>query len=383
LSDHEFTPAELAGEAVPFSQDLAKPAAGSREAIIADIRHLVEAEPDKIITRNYYRVHGSYAESAWSQHFGTWAEAKRAANVTPSRHVQNHEKHVAKHASVERYRQMTDEKRGWEATYLRPDARRFQTHLVVTDIHDRDCDPFLRRVLMDTVARVQPTRIILGGDTYDLPEFSKYTQDPREWDVVGRIRWVHDFLADLRAAAPEAQIDMVEGNHEFRLLRHLAEATPAMRAVLADLHGFTVPKLLGLDAFEVNYLARADLATFNQRDITEELKRNYLIVDDAFVVHHFPEGRDLGYPGCNGHHHKHVVWPAYSPQFGSYTWHQLGCGHTRHASYCAGEKWSNGFLLAHVDRHRKHTQFEYIDLSFQHAVVGGKWFERMSSEVIG
>lgn len=368
---------------LPFSQDATKPASATSEEVIADIRRLVEDEPDRVISRNYYRVHGRFAESAWSEHFGTWGEAKRAANVTPSRHAQNLEKHVAKHASVERYREMTDEKRGWEDAYLRPDARRFQTHLVISDIHDVDCDPFVRRVLIDTVARVQPTRIILAGDTFDLPEFSKYTQDPREWDVVGRIKWVHGLLAELRGASGEAQIDMIEGNHEFRLLRHLAESTPAMRAVLSDLHGFTVPKLLGLDAYEVNYVARADLATFNQRDITEELKRNYMIVDDAFVVHHFPEGRDLGYPGMNGHHHKHIVWPSYSPQFGSYTWHQLGCGHARHASYCAGEKWSNGFMLAHVDTHKKHTQFEYCDLTFNHAVVGGRWFERMSSEQLG
>jgi hypothetical protein len=369
--------------AVPFSQDDTKLIEGSRDAIIADIRRLVEAEPDRVIGRNYYRVHGRYAESAWSAHFGTWSEAKKQANITPSRHVQNHEKHIAKHASVERYRAMTDEKRGWEDAYLRPDARRFKTHLIITDVHDFDCDPFVRRVFMETAKRVQPSRVIIGGDLFDLAEFGKYAVDPREFEVVERIKWVHGFLAELREAAPEAQIDMVEGNHEHRLLRHLSEATPAMRAVLSDLHGFTVPKLLGLDAYEVNYVARADLATFNQRDITEELKRNYLIVDDAFIVHHFPEGRDLGFPGVNGHHHKHVVTPSYSPQFGSYTWQQLGCGHVRRASYCAGEKWSNGFMLAHVDTAKKHTQFEYCDLTFEHAVVGGRWYSRMSSEQLG
>lgn len=369
-----------ATEEIPFSQDITKPQEGSREEVIADLRRLVEAEPDKIITRNYYRVNGGYAESAWSRHFGTFGEFKRAANVTPSRHATRMELDIAKHASVEAFRAMTAEKSGWEDAYLRPDARRFQTHMVVTDIHDVDCDPFYRRVMMDTLARVKPTKIIIGGDLFDLPEFGKYTQDPRSWDVVGRIKWVHAFLKEMREASPESEIILIEGNHEFRLLRHLAEQSPAMRAVLADLHGWTVPKLLGLDEFEVNYLARADLATFNQSDITKELQRNYLIVDEAFIVHHFPEGRNLGYPGCNGHHHKHEVWAGYSPHFSSFAWHQLGCGHKRVAAYTAGEKWSNGFLLAHVDTHKKHTAFEYFDLTFDHAVIGGRWYERAEIE---
>lgn len=365
---------------IPFSEDVTKLTAGKRQDIIDDLMRLVKAEPDKVVTRNYYRVHGAYAESAWNAHFGTFEEFKRQAGVTLSRHAHLLEKHVAKHASVERYRQVNLEKSGWEGVYRATNEERFQTHLVATDIHDIDCDPFFRRVLMDTLKRVQPTRFILGGDTFDLPEFGKYTQDPREWGVVERIRWVHEFLEEARDAAPNSQFDMIEGNHEFRLLRHLAEATPAMRAILSDLHGFTVPKLFGLERFEVNYVARADLATFHNKDIVEELRRNYLIVDDAFMVHHFPEGQRMGFPGMHGHHHAHWVANHFSPHFGPFEWHQLGCGHRRIASYTAGERWSNGFMLVHVDTHRKRTQFEYLDVSHDHAVIGGKWFERNASE---
>lgn len=365
---------------IPFSQDTSKPQEATREEVIADLHALVEAQPDKIISRNFYRVNGSFAESAWSKHFGTWGEFKRAANVTPTRHATRMESDIAKHASVEAFRAMNVEKQGWEDVYARPDARRFQTHMILTDVHDIDCDPFYRRIAIETIERVRPSKVILGGDLFDLPEFSKYTQDPRSWDVVGRIRWVHEFLRAIREASPESEIVLIEGNHEFRLLRHLAEASPAMRAVLSDLHGWTVPKLLGLDEFEVNYIARADLATFNQGDIGKELQRNYLIVDDAFLVHHFPEGKAMGYPGCNGHHHKHIVWPNYSPIFGSFEWHQIGCGHSRIASYTPGEKWSNGFLLAHVDTQKKHTAFEYLDCTFDHAVIGGRWYERAETE---
>jgi hypothetical protein len=93
-----------------------------------------------------------------------------------------------------------------------------------------------------------------------------------------------------------------------------------------------------------------------------------------FSVPSLPRRFTHGIPGANGHHHKHLVRHAYSPHFGPYEWHQLGSGHRRQASYCAGEKWSNGFLLTHVDTHTKRSQFEYIDVSHGHAFVGGKLY---------
>jgi hypothetical protein len=62
-----------------------------------------------------------------------------------------------------------------------------------------------------------------------------------------------------------------------------------------------------LTKYEVNFVARADLTAFNESDIKKELKKNYVILYDALLFHHFPEGFNMGYPGANGHHHKHLV----------------------------------------------------------------------------
>jgi hypothetical protein len=217
---------------------------------------------------------------------------------------------------------------------------------------------------------------------FDLPEFGKYTQDPRDWDVLKRINWVHRFLSDLRRVCPDSQIDFIEGNHEFRLLRHLSEATPALKTVLADLHGFTIPKLLGLDKFEVNYIAPADLKAWSERDIATEISRNYAIYFDAALAHHFPKGREMGMPGWNGHHHRHIVWSAYSPTYGAHEWHQLGCGHVRAAPYCDGKFWTNGFAFCHLDVLTKKSAFDYIDTTHDHCVVGGKWYTRRETEIV-
>jgi hypothetical protein len=363
-------------EDVPLSEDVEKISEASMEQCVKILRKFAEANPDKVITRNFFRVNSPLAESAWNKHFGTFEEFKKQAGIKLTRHARKMELDIARHASIDNYRAMNDQKMDWGESYKKQTGERYQTVMVCSDVHDIECDPYWRFLWLETLARVQPETIVLNGDIFDLPEFGSYGVDPREWDVVGRIQWVHKFLGDMREICPDAEMIFIEGNHEYRLLRHLAEATPAMKAVLSDLHGFTVPKLLGLDAFEVNYVAPADLAVFTQSDMKAQIRRNWKIIHECLLAHHFPQGRTLGLPGWNGHHHKHLVYSDYSAIHGSYEWHQLGAGHKREASYCNGEAWSTGFLIVHVDTEMKRSQFEYIDTTNDHVVIGGKWYER-------
>ena len=348
----------------------------SPDECMASLMEIVETHPQKVITRNFYRNETGVSDSTWSRHFGTFEEFKRQSHVIPSRHVHQVEKQVAKHASFDSKKPFNEQKMSYEGKYQRQSNDRFVTHIGISDVHDKDCDSFTRNVFIDTIKRVQPEVITLNGDIFDLPEFGKFTQDPRDWDVIGRIKWVHDFLSDIREACPLTQIDYIEGNHEFRLIRHLSEASPAMMVVLSDLHGFDIPSLLKIDEYKINYIARANLKAFRETDIKSELKKNYRIYHDAYVVTHGDEGRKKGMAGYHGHHHKHIVWNEHSPLFGSYEWHQLGCGHRREASYTDGEKWSNGFMIIHVDTEKKRAQFEYIDTTHDICCVGGKYHYR-------
>lgn len=254
--------------------------------------------------------------------------------------------------------------------------------VIGADFHDLDVDIFALRVFVDTILRIQPEIVCLAGDLFDLYEFSRYTQDPREFDPVARIQTGHSILWEIRDAAPNAQIDLIEGNHEMRLLRHLADATPAMLTVLSDLHGMTVSSLLGLDDFEVNYHGRGSLKarSFSERDHKRELGRNWKTYFDCVLAHHFPQGQKMGMPGFHGHHHLHQVWPHHSVQYGGpYEWHQLGGMCKRIATYTDGERWSNGFLVVHVDTQRHCPNFEYIPIT-DFAVVGGEYYERTEEE---
>lgn len=365
----------------PMSEDVSKfIGTWTQEDCIAELRRIAEIDTEKVVSRNYFRNHSKISESTWNRFFGTFEEFKRQAGIKLSRQQHGMELAVAKHASVDHYRKMNVERMDWADRYIKSDTKRFKTILTCSDLHDREIDLFFLRVLIDTAKRSQPDVICLVGDVFDLPEFGRYGVDPREWDVVGRIKFVHDhILAPLREACPDAQIDMLEGNHEARLLRHLADETPAMRAVLSDLHGFTVGKLLGLEQFQINYVAKADLAAFTKRDFEKEISSNYKVYWESVICHHFPYARNMGLPGVNGHHHSHQVWPMFSPIYGAYEWHQLGSGHKRSASYCEGEKWHNGFALIHVDTQTRSTVFDYLAIT-DFACVGGKFYHRDPNE---
>lgn len=368
--------AKARAEKISFTEQTSKYYDWTAEECIASLMQIVEAHPQSVITRIFYRNETGVSDSTWNKYFGTFEEFKRQAGVTQSRHIHQFEKQIAKHASFDSKKHLQEQKMSYEGKYTKENKKRFQTHIGISDVHDKDCDLFTRDIFIETIKRVQPEIVTLNGDIFDLPEFGKYTQDPREWNVIERIEWVHDFLRDIREAAPETQIDFIEGNHEFRLIRHLSEASPAMKVVLSDLHGMDIPKLLKLDQFNINYIARASLSAFKESDVKSELKKNFKVYNETYCVTHGHEGRKKGMAGWHGHNHKHIVWNEDSPIYGSYEWHQSGCGHRKEAEYCDATKWSNGFLIIHVDTVMKRAQFEYIDTSHNMCCVGGKYYFR-------
>lgn len=334
---------------------------------------------DESASRNSYRKMGGVSESTWNRYFGTFEEFQRQAGIKLSRGARQIELNIARHASRDPMESLNAEKREFSGRYQRDSGRRHRTVLVASDIHDKDCDPFYRRVFLDTAARVQPDCIFLNGDIFDLPEFGRYTQDPRTWDVVGRVKWVHEFLRELRESCPDAHIVFLEGNHEFRLIRHLAEATPALKSLLGDLHGFSVSSLLGLDEFELEYVGLGDLRAWSNTDVNKQIAKNNYFLWDALLGDHFPSGKNEGVPGWNGHHHKFVGTPVYSRQYGSSMWYQIGGGHVRRAEYCNGRIWQNGFLMVHCDTETKQSVFEPIEVRDM-CVVGGEFYYRQENE---
>jgi hypothetical protein len=351
------------------------------DELIQILRAIKLVDPERHITRTHFRAVTAIPDSSWTHIFGTFEEFVRQSNLSISRNQHRLEKNIAIHKSRDKYDE-GNERHEWAGNYLKKSNSRIKTNLVFSDTHDILIDPFYRRVLIATAKRIQPDRVILNGDGFDLSEFGRYTIDPRSWDAVGRIKAVHSLLEDLREAAPDAEFWFMEGNHEFRLVRHLMDQTPALRAVLADLHGMDTATLLGINKYEINYVSKADLKAQNIGEIKRQVAKNYHVFDDCYLVGHY-KMLDYGLDGTSGHEHKHMVWPVRKMNNGAGSWHQYGCGHVIDAEYCnANLIWNLGFGIVHTDCVSKTVNQNYVSIG-TFAEVGGEFYERRSDEMVG
>ena len=296
----------------------------SEDELIEIVRQMKLAEPERHITRAHFRNVTGIPDSSWNHIFGTFEEFVRQAKFSLSRHQAKLEKQVAKHKSKDHYVEANDI-HDWAGGFLRSHGR-VTTNVVFSDTHDIMIDPFYRRVLLETVRRVQPDRVIANGDIFDLPEFGRFTVDPRSWNATERIQHVHGLFQDLREAAPDAEFWFLEGNHEFRLVRHLQDQSPALKAVLSDLHNMGTREMLGLDRFEINYVSKADLRADTKTEIGKEVKKNYRLFDESYLVGHY-KMLGMGYDGTSGHEHKFQVWPVRRVSGGAASWVQTGAVH--------------------------------------------------------
>lgn len=120
-------------------------------------------------------------------------------------------------------------------------------------------DPAAMAVFVDVVRRQQPDNITILGDFLDLPSNSRYTQEAGFAQTTQMsLDAGYQFLAELRAAAPQATIDLIEGNHDARLQgyveRNALAAFGLKQASLPDSWPvMSLPNLLRLDELGVAY----------------------------------------------------------------------------------------------------------------------------------
>lgn len=349
------------------------------ETCISDLRRIQEEHPDQFISRNFYRVHGKFSDGTWDQFFGTFEEFRKQAGLQLSRAQQQLEKHIAKHAALDVYRKFFDEEvKPWCGKYEKPfkDSKRMRLMVVASDFHDQEADQFCLSVFLDTCQRLQPDVIVLNGDVWDQYEFSRFDLDPRMVNIKQRYDFVRERIFEpLRKACPTAQIDLILGNHEFRLLKHLADRTPNMR-VLMDLMGLTLSKLLLLDDFSINLVAKIDLAAYKSTDVRDQIKKNYKKYFETVVVNHAAD-EDFGMSSISGHVHR----PGFKTKCNEVKgpiWHlTLGCMCKVDAEYHQAKiNAQQSFGIIHIDTVTQQAVAEHVMFSDTMAVVGGVYYSR-------
>jgi predicted phosphodiesterase len=178
-----------------------------------------------------------------------WADGPQWPVVQPAKPTVIDDIHRPKH------------KRGaWKTAVVLPDPQ-FGYRLL-----DDGPDPFhderAIRVAERIVDKVNPHNIVLLGDLLDLSQFSaKYVQEPAfALTTQKAIDRAHQFLAQLRALCPKAEIKILEGNHDQRLpqsiMRNAAAAFGIKQANIPESWPvMSVPHLLRLDDLDIEYVA--------------------------------------------------------------------------------------------------------------------------------
>lgn len=78
----------------------------------------------------------------------------------------------------------------------------------------------------------QPSHVVVLGDWLDLAGFSSFSTSPALRNQVNAaLEHAHYWLAEFRAACPQAVIWLLEGNHEARIARCLADVLPELHGV--------------------------------------------------------------------------------------------------------------------------------------------------------
>lgn len=350
------------------------------EDCIMDLRLLQEENPDKEISRNFYRIMGSYSDSTYSKFFGTFTEFKRQAELRLTRHQHKLEIDIAKHASFDHYVKFFETE---VMPYHNKYEKKFKpghikTLMICSDLHDLEIDKFTWLVFVDQARRVQPDIIIFNGDIFDLYEFSKYGQDPREIKIKERFDFVRNFIfKQIREVCPNAQIDFIMGNHEFRLLRHIADRSPNLRVLLSDVMDIGFAEIFGLDEFQINWISKIDFKAYTKADINKELKKNFKIYFDCYVVSHEPDQGLKGLSGTNGHHHTVAMQSNFDLMRGPVTWVQTPGMHQIHAEYIGGAvKWNLGFLFAYINTDLKQVVQYPVSTHEDWAFINGVYYKR-------
>jgi hypothetical protein len=350
------------------------------EECIEDLRELQLEHDGKEITRNFYRLNGKYSDSTWNQFFGTFLEFKRQAGLQLTRHQHKLERELAKHASHDHYRKFFE-------TEVMPYHQKYDQYnlekegiacvVVASDMHDRYIDEFSLSILIDRCRILQPEVICLNGDIFDLYEFSKFSQDPRRCDLVDRFKFVHErIFKPLRKVCPDSRIDLIMGNHEFRLLRHLSDRSPYMKVLMSDWLDLQFKDIFKLDEYRINWVSKLDLSAWTKKNVNDELKKNYEIYFDCYAVSHI---RDLGFKmsGTNGHHHTLDMISTFFLDRGPCTWVQTPGMCARDEEYLDGmSKWNTGFVEAYINTSTKEVVQCPILTHKDWCMIDGKLYKR-------
>lgn len=149
---------------------------------------------------------------------------------------------------------------GWRSAAILPDPQIGYRR----DIETMELDPFHDEraiaIALQILADIRPDKVINLGDLLDFAEFGTFEQEKGfALTTQAGINRAGLFLAEQKAAAPEAEITLIEGNHDRRLQKAITKNALAAFGLKranepAGWPVMSVPHLLRLDELGVEYV---------------------------------------------------------------------------------------------------------------------------------
>ena len=127
----------------------------------------------------------------------------------------------------------------------------------LTPTHDEAAIALATEIVKDT----NPDLVVLVGDNLDLPELGKYRVTPAfQQTTQAAVDRATEVCALIRAAAPNAEIKWLAGNHEERLTNFMLDNAAAAFGIRPGKAPdswpvLSVPNLCRLDDYDIEYLA--------------------------------------------------------------------------------------------------------------------------------
>lgn len=151
---------------------------------------------------------------------------------------------------------------GWKLAALMPDTQigyRVYEDGSVIEFHSESAMDVAFQILSHANEVYGVDDIINLGDTLDLPAQSRHHQEIAFQNSTNlAIQRAYEYLAQQRATVPNANIVFLEGNHDCRIYKYLAENAPAVATMRragepTDWPVNSLPHLLRMDELGVHY----------------------------------------------------------------------------------------------------------------------------------
>jgi hypothetical protein len=108
--------------------------------------------------------------------------------------------------------------------------------VVVSDVHAPYHDARAWAAFVAAVRLLRPDGLVIGGDFLDCYSISSHSRDPkRRANLAWEVDTAAVLLAELTEAAPTARKWYLEGNHEYRLPRYIADRAPELDGMAMSL----------------------------------------------------------------------------------------------------------------------------------------------------